>query len=114
MIDPSHTNSSHTNPDPINPNQISHAQMEHLKNLARLELSAAETSALEGDLNTMVGYFQQLSELDTTGVAELPRPIELVNIFRTDEVGPMFSSQQAMDLAVESEDGFYKVPRVIE
>lgn len=93
---------------------ISHTEMEHLKKLARLELTEAETNQMESDLNKLLGYFAKLSELDTEGVPEMQRPIDLVNVFREDVVGPMFSNQEAMAQAVEVDEGFFRVPRVIE
>lgn len=65
---------------------LSDVEMDHLKTLARLELSPAETEALQTDLNKLLTYFDRLSELDTEGVEELARPVVLSNVFREDTV----------------------------
>jgi aspartyl-tRNA(Asn)/glutamyl-tRNA(Gln) amidotransferase subunit C len=93
---------------------IDAAEMEHLKQLARLDLTPEETQQMQGDLNTILGYFEKLNELDTEGVEEMQRPIALVNVMRDDLPGPMFTHEQAMSLAVEQEDGFFKVPRTVD
>ena len=93
---------------------LSDAQMAHLKTLARLELSVEETEKLKGDLNTLLGYFESLSDLDTEGVLELARPLELHNVFREDAVRPGLEQETDERLAVESENGFFKVPRTVE
>ncbi|AFZ68690.1 Asp-tRNA(Asn)/Glu-tRNA(Gln) amidotransferase subunit GatC [Deinococcus peraridilitoris] len=98
---------------------IDAAEMAHLTKLARLQLTEDETARMQGDLNKILGYFEKLQELDTEGVQEMQRPVALENIMREDEPeGPerseMFSQAQALELAVEQQEGFFKVPRTVE
>lgn len=93
---------------------LSDAEMEHLKTLARLELSEAETETLKGDLNRLLAYFDLLSELDTNGVDELARPVDVSNVFRDDVVQAGLESRTVQALAVETEGGFFKVPRTVD
>lgn len=93
---------------------ISDKDMQHLKTLARLELSPEETEHLKHDLNAMLGYFDQIKDLDTEGVEELARPIATVNVFRKDVPKPSLSHEEAMKLANEHEAGYFKVPRTVD
>ena len=93
---------------------LSDAELDHLKTLARLELSPAENGALKGDLNKLLTYFDRLSELDTEGVEELARPVVLSNVFREDTVQEGLGQQGAASVAVESENGFFRVPRTVD
>lgn len=93
---------------------ISDQDMTHLKLLARLELSQEETERLKGDLSAILGYFEQLKDLDTAGVEELARPIETENVFREDVILPPLPHETVMALAVQTEGGFFKVPRTVE
>lgn len=93
---------------------LSDAEMDHLKTLARLGLSPAETEALKADLNTLLAYFDKLSELDTDGVDELARPVALNNVFREDVVENGPGQKAAEAVAAESEGGFFKVPRTVD
>ena len=93
---------------------IDAAEMEHLKTLARLHLSDEETEAMRDDLNRILGYFEQLQALDTSGVEEMQRPVDLVNVLRADEVGEVFAQATALSLANETQDGFIRVPRTVE
>ena len=93
---------------------LSDAEMAHLKTLARLELSDEETEQFKGDLNSLLTYFDSLSELDTEGVEELARPLELSNVFREDAVKQGLGQETDERLAVESQNGFFKVPRTVE
>ncbi len=93
---------------------LSDDEMTHLKTLARLELSDTETEALKGDLNRLLDYFDTLSELDTNGVEELARPVATANVFRRDEPRAGLGQDAAKALAVEAENGFFKVPRTVD
>lgn len=93
---------------------LTHAEMAHLKTLARLELSAEETEELKGDLDRLLNYFDTLSQLDTGGTQELARPVEVDSVFRNDVVRAGLEPDAVMALAVESEDGFFRVPRTVD
>jgi aspartyl-tRNA(Asn)/glutamyl-tRNA(Gln) amidotransferase subunit C len=94
--------------------QISDKDMAHLKHLARLELSDEETEHLKNDLNSILGYFEQLAELDTDDVEPLARPIDLHSVYRNDTLGSPLPQETALALATEQEDGFFKVPRTVD
>jgi aspartyl-tRNA(Asn)/glutamyl-tRNA(Gln) amidotransferase subunit C len=90
------------------------AQMAHLKRLARLELDPDETAAIENDLNTILAYFDLLSELDTDGVEPLTRPIPITDALRSDTPLPSLPIEAVARLAVEVEEGMIRVPRTVE
>ena len=89
-------------------------EMTHLKTLARLDIDPEETQNLKEDLNKILSYFEQIRDLDTEGVAELVRPTPSQNVFRDDVVHSSLSQAEALGLAVEEEDGYFKVPRTVE
>lgn len=93
---------------------IDAAQMDHLARLARLHLTPEERDTMAGDLNSVLGYFRQLEAVDTTGVQEMQRPVDLVNVLRDDVPGETFSQATALALAPETQDGFIRVPRTVE
>jgi aspartyl-tRNA(Asn)/glutamyl-tRNA(Gln) amidotransferase subunit C len=93
---------------------ISDKDMQHLKTLARLELDPEETEHLKHDLNAMLGYFDQIKDLDTEGVEELARPIAMYNVFRDDTTRASLTHEDAMQLSNENEAGYFKVPRTVD
>ena len=95
-------------------NVISDQEMEHLKLLARLEISQEETQALKADLNKTLKYFEQISELDTEGVQGLAWPLEMHNVFREDVLQPSLPHEEAMEVAIDNQEGYYKVPRTVD
>ena len=99
--------------DMLNP-MISDNEMEHLKTLARLEVSPEETQHLKHDLNKILEYFEQIKHLDTEGIEEMARPIHMENIFREDVIKAGLTHDDAMKLANETEQGYFKVPRTVD
>ncbi|GAA5532758.1 Asp-tRNA(Asn)/Glu-tRNA(Gln) amidotransferase subunit GatC [Deinococcus aluminii] len=93
---------------------IDAAQVEHLARLARLELTPEERGAMQTDLNSILGYFEQLRAVDTEGVEEMQRPEDLVNVLREDVPGAVFSPEVVAALAPEMQEGFVRVPRTVE
>ncbi len=93
---------------------ITDAEIAHLKKLARLEMDDAETALAKRDINKILESFEALQKLDLDGLPEMPRPVPLVNVMRDDQVQPGFTQAEAMSVAVDAEDGFFKVPRIVE
>lgn len=93
---------------------IDAAQIEHLAALARLQLTPEEKTAMQDDLGRILGYFEQLNEVNTEGVQEMQRPVNLVNVLREDVPGAVFPHSVVEALAPQSQDGFIRVPRTVE
>lgn len=94
--------------------KISDEQLTHLEKLARIALDPEERESLRDDLSRVLEYFETLNELDTDGVEEMVRPVPLANVLREDEVHESLPQEVALGLGVETEDGFFKVPRTVE
>lgn len=88
-------------------------EMQHLAQLARLELTPEEREAMQNDLNTIMGYFEQLNEVNTDGIEEMQRPISLENVMREDVPGPLLSHEVVESLSSETQEGFIRVPRTV-
>jgi aspartyl-tRNA(Asn)/glutamyl-tRNA(Gln) amidotransferase subunit C len=97
---------------------LSPADVNRIAHLARLELSAAERSALLPQLNGFFHLVEQMGAVDTRGVEPLYTPLsavqEVAARLREDAVteGDQRSANQASAPAVQ--DGLFLVPRVIE
>ncbi|HEX7728115.1 MAG TPA: Asp-tRNA(Asn)/Glu-tRNA(Gln) amidotransferase subunit GatC [Terracidiphilus sp.] len=91
--------------------------VERVAELAHLELTEQESGAMVHDLNAILEYVAQLSELDTAGVAPLAQVSELgggVSALRADVNVPSLDRAVVMPEAPESDQVFFKVPKVIE
>jgi len=71
------------------------------------------------DLNAILEYVAELNELDTTGVEPLAQVSELQNaagqsVLRADVLQPSLDRATVMAQAPETDQVFFKVPKVIE
>lgn len=86
----------------------------HLASLSSLQLSDHEVDALQADLAGIVGYIDQLSALDTTGVEPTYQVTDLENVWREDEVDDYGLGGEALvELAPEATQNYVKVPKVL-
>jgi aspartyl-tRNA(Asn)/glutamyl-tRNA(Gln) amidotransferase subunit C len=94
--------------------QISRDDVQHLAQLSSLQLTDEEVSALQIDLENIVGYIQQLDELDTTGVEPTYQVTDLENVWRDDVVDNYSIDKAALlALAPATEAEQIKVPKVL-
>jgi aspartyl-tRNA(Asn)/glutamyl-tRNA(Gln) amidotransferase subunit C len=93
---------------------VTPSEMEHLKKLARLEMNAEETNAAAKDINNILEGFKTLQNLDLSAFSEMPRPVPMQNIMREDVAAAGLEQREAMAVAIEAEEGFFKVPRTVE
>ena len=86
----------------------------HLAQLSSLQLDASEAEALRVDLQNILGYIEQLSELDTAGVEPTYQVTDLQNVWRQDEVDDYGVSRDSLlGLAPDAEAHQIKVPKVL-
>ena len=94
--------------------RISHDDVQHLAQLSSLQLTDDEVSSLQVDLENIVGYIQQLDELDTTGVDPTYQVTDLENVWRADEVDNYgVDKTTLLSLAPATEADQIKVPKVL-
>ncbi|MCC0179700.1 Asp-tRNA(Asn)/Glu-tRNA(Gln) amidotransferase subunit GatC [Waterburya agarophytonicola K14] len=92
---------------------IDREEVKKVANLARLNITEAEEEAFTTQLNSILGYFDQLSELDTTDVQPTTRAIETSNITRADELTPFPDKEELLKAAPEQQGEFFRVPKII-
>jgi aspartyl-tRNA(Asn)/glutamyl-tRNA(Gln) amidotransferase subunit C len=97
----------------------------YVAELANLDLTAEERTRMLKDLNSILGYIDRLSELDTTNVEPMAQvasryaePEDKAGGFRSamraDELRPSLPREEAMKNAPITDGTFFKVPKVIE
>jgi aspartyl-tRNA(Asn)/glutamyl-tRNA(Gln) amidotransferase subunit C len=82
--------------------------------LARIAIGDAEAEALVPELNNILGWIEQLQEVDTAGVAPMTAVIPNRLRLRDDEVTEGDIRDQILSNAPQAEHGFFAVPKVIE
>ncbi len=93
---------------------IDRKTVDHVARLARLELTEEERTRFAQQLGRILEYCAKLNELDTTDVEPTSHVITMTNVFRDDVVGTPLPREAVLAGAPAQEDGFFKVPPVIE
>jgi aspartyl-tRNA(Asn)/glutamyl-tRNA(Gln) amidotransferase subunit C len=93
---------------------LSRQEVEKVALLARLKLSEAELEKFTTQLNQIVGYVEQLQELNTEDVEPLAHPLPINSVFRDDEVQPSLPTDVALANAPKRDTEFYLVPPVLD
>lgn len=93
---------------------LSHDDVRHVAKLARLALSDDEIGTMADELNAIVGYVEQLSEVDTEGVEPIANVAGLENITRPDEPSDMLSAKEVLGNAPQANEVAFLVPKAVE
>lgn len=94
--------------------KITRKDVENVALLSRLEIPETEIETYTDNLNAFLEYADVLSSLNTEGVKPTAHVLPLKNVFRADEVQPSLSRDLALSNAPEQEDGYFKVPKIVE
>jgi aspartyl-tRNA(Asn)/glutamyl-tRNA(Gln) amidotransferase subunit C len=94
-------------------------EVQRVAGLAHLQLTPDETGSMVLDLNAILDYVAQLNELDTSSVVPLAQVSELdgaggASLLRGDVLRPSLNRGEVMSQAPETDQAFFKVPKVIE
>ena len=99
--------------------KVTKEDVERVAELAHLKLTSNETGSMVHDLNAILDYVAQLNELDTTSVVPLAQVSDLAgadgaSVLRADELKPSLNRAEVMSQSPETDQAFFKVPKVIE
>ena len=90
------------------------ATVRHIAKLARIAVSDHEVEALVPELNNILGWIEQLQEVDVTGVEPMTAVIPNKLRMRADVVTDGGIREAVLANAPVAEHGFFAVPKVIE
>ena len=82
--------------------------------LARIETTEEQAEALKGQLSNIIGWIEQLSEVDTDNVEPLANVVNIDLALRKDEVNDGDCADKVLANAPEETQGFFVVPKVVE
>ena len=93
---------------------VSHDQVRHIAKLARIAMSEEELERLVPELNAIIGWVEQLAEVNTDGIKPLTAVIEQKMRLRDDKVTDGNIRDDVLANAPAAQHGFFAVPKVIE
>lgn len=86
----------------------------HIAKLARISVSDSEVEALAPELSNILGWIEQLQEVDVSGVQPMTAVIPNKLRLREDRVSDGGIRDEVLKNAPVAEHGFFAVPKVIE
>ena len=93
---------------------VTNEQVRHIARLARIAMSDEEIARLAPELNNILGWVDQLGEVNTDGIEPLATVIDQKLRLRHDAVTDGDIRDDVLANAPEAQHGFFAVPKVIE
>jgi len=96
-------------------NKVSEEEVRHIAKLARIELSGEEVNRFAKEISDVLGYVEQLGEVDTEGVEPISQVTGKINVFR-DDVAKDADEETKNIMAKnypDSQDGYIRVKQVM-
>lgn len=95
--------------------KLTREEVLRIAELARLELSDAEVALFTRQLDDVLGYAEQVQEVDTTGVSPTSHAFTVDDAWRADEPAGSLDRQDSLANAPSADRaaGLFKVPKVL-
>jgi aspartyl-tRNA(Asn)/glutamyl-tRNA(Gln) amidotransferase subunit C len=90
------------------------ATVKRVAHLARIAVTDAEADALKAELNTILGFVEQLNEVDVAGVEPMTSVVAMAMKKREDVVTDGDMAAAVVANAPAREETFFVVPKVVE
>lgn len=90
------------------------ATVRRVAHLSRIAVTEDEVAHLQGELNAILAFVDELAEVDTAGVEPMTSVIPMKLPLRADVVNDGGDAARVLANAPLSEDGFFAVPKVVE
>lgn len=94
--------------------KVTRDDVENVAWLSRLSISEADMDKNIKELSDFLEYVDKLKDVDTENVAPTAHVLPLKNVFREDVVKPSLDRTLALSNAPDQEDGYFRVPKIIE
>lgn len=94
--------------------KITTKDVEQVALLSRLEIPEGEREEITGQLNAILDYMELLNTINTDGIEPTAHVLPLHNVMRPDVMKPSLPRELALSNAPEQEDGYFKVPKIME
>ena len=88
--------------------------VKRVAHLARISLAEGEAEKMHDELNAILGFVEQLDEVDVSGVEPMTSVVQMQMKKREDVVTDGNKADDIVANAPAHEDHFFMVPKVIE
>jgi aspartyl-tRNA(Asn)/glutamyl-tRNA(Gln) amidotransferase subunit C len=90
------------------------AAIRRIAKLARIRVDDTEVATLQTELNAILGYVEQLNEVDVTGIEPLSGGAQMAMRLREDSCTDGDIAEQILANAPDRIGNFFSVPKVVE
>ena len=93
---------------------VDRTTVEQMAKLARIRIPEEQLESLAGELSNILGWIEQLNELETAGVEPMTSVVEMRPAMREDVVSDGGIMEKVMQNAPEGAPEYFAVPKVVE
>ena len=93
---------------------VSKQDVLHIATLARLKFDDETAERFKNDLNNILGYIDKLNELNTDNIEPTSHALDVFTVTREDRAAASLSNEEALKNSASTENGCFRVPKVIE
>src|SRR5256885_10076994 len=93
---------------------ISRTEVAHLAPLPRLAVTDAELDMFAGQLDVILQAVARVGEVAAADIPPTSHSVPLTNVLREDVVVPGLTQNEALSGAPDTQDGRFRVPRILE
>ena len=94
--------------------QVDEKTVRRIARLARIKVTDAEVTSLEGELSGILDWVKMLDEVDTKGIEPMTSVVAMTLRQREDKITDGSISADVTKNAPLTEDSFFVVPKVVE
>lgn len=94
--------------------EVTEELIDHIAHLSRLSFEGEEKEAIRQDMQRMIAFVNQLSELDTNGIEPLIFMSEEVNRLREDIPAQQTTHEEALLNAPKKDTDYFRIPKVLD
>jgi len=94
--------------------RISKEQVKHVAHLARLAITEEEAEMFTTQLDAIIGFAEQLNELNTENIEPASHVLNMKNVMREDVPEQGLNREEVMKNAPDHHDGQVRVPSILE
>ena len=93
---------------------VKKSDINHICDLSKLRIDENEISTFTKQISDILNMINELEEADTNEIKPMAHPMNMSQRLRKDKVISNNDRDLFQENAIDSEDGFYKVPKVID
>lgn len=93
---------------------ISKDLIKNLSNLAKINLTGEQIEKYTNDLSSVVGYMEEIKNLDVSNIQETSRIAKEENVLREDIVKQSLDQKEALKNCKNTHNGYFLVPQILK